>query len=179
MFLRFAIAAFVAAPSLLLAQTNFSGGIYSNTTWTKANSPYVLTGSVVVFPGKTLTIQPGVVVQMQPNPNLPNDYRYLEVRGTLNALGTASDPIVFEGLNADTNVTWNGIRVVQSQGGTLEMDRFVLRNAWTNTTTTPSELALHWNSINAVFTRTNTPCWAPTPPLRLLWCAVPCFERTT
>jgi hypothetical protein len=77
MFLRFAIAAVVAAPSILLAQTNFSGGIYSNTTWTKANSPYVLTGSVVVFPGKTLTIQPGVVVQMQSNPNLPNDYRYL------------------------------------------------------------------------------------------------------
>jgi hypothetical protein len=149
MFLRFAIAAVVAAPSILLAQTNFSGGIYSNTTWTKANSPYVLTGSVVVFPGKTLTIQPGVVVQMQSNPNLPNDYRYLEVRGTLNALGTSSDPIVFEGLNADTNVTWNGIRVVQSQGGTLQMDRFELRNAWNGIEGEQDSNRLYWN--NCVF----------------------------
>lgn len=47
------------------AQTNVQGGIYANTTWTLANSPYVMTGSIVVFPGKTLTIQPGVVVKVQ------------------------------------------------------------------------------------------------------------------
>ena len=32
------------------AQTNVSGGIYQNTTWTAANSPYIVTGSIVVFP---------------------------------------------------------------------------------------------------------------------------------
>lgn len=112
------------------AQTSFSGGIYANTTWTKANSPYILTGSVVVFPGKTLTIQPGVVVRVQANPSNSWDFRYIEVRGKLIAQGTAADPIVFEGQNADTNVTWNGIKVLQSQGGKLEMNRFHIRNSW-------------------------------------------------
>jgi hypothetical protein len=44
-------------------QTNVSGGIYSNTVWTLANSPYIVTDTVVVFPGVTLTIQPGVTVK--------------------------------------------------------------------------------------------------------------------
>ena len=55
------------------AQTNVQGGIYANTTWTLANSPYVMTGSIVVFPGKTLTIQPGVVVKVQ-NPGPGSQY---------------------------------------------------------------------------------------------------------
>jgi hypothetical protein len=46
------------------AQTNVSGGIYQNTTWTAANSPYIVTGSIVVFPGNTLNIQPGVEIKI-------------------------------------------------------------------------------------------------------------------
>ena len=46
-----------------VSQTNVSGGIYQNTTWTLAGSPYIVTGSVVVFPGKTLTIEPGCEVR--------------------------------------------------------------------------------------------------------------------
>ena len=71
------------------AQTNVSGGIYVNTTWTKANSPYIVTDTVVVFPGVTLTIEPGVVVKFADN-------QQLEIRqGTLIANGTSTDSITF------------------------------------------------------------------------------------
>ncbi|MFZ9155370.1 MAG: hypothetical protein ACO22A_03380, partial [Schleiferiaceae bacterium] len=105
------------AATALSAQTNVQGGIYSNTTWTLANSPYVMTGSIVVFPGKTLTIQPGVVVKVQ-NPGPGNMY-YLEVRGNLVAQGTKTQPIVFESAVPDTNYTWSGILVKGTQGGSI------------------------------------------------------------
>ncbi len=66
------------------AQTYFYGGIYANTTWTLANSPYIITDTVVVFPGDTLTIQPGVVVKF-------DSTVYMEIRqATLIANGTAA-----------------------------------------------------------------------------------------
>jgi hypothetical protein len=70
-------------------QTYVSGGIYSNTVWTQANSPYVVTDTVVVFPGVTLTIQPGVTVKFDNN-------KRLEIRqAKLIALGTVTDSITF------------------------------------------------------------------------------------
>jgi len=70
-------------------QTNVSGGIYSNTAWTLANSPYIVTDTVVVFPGVILTIEPGVTVKFD------NDKR-IEIRqAKLIALGTATDSITF------------------------------------------------------------------------------------
>jgi hypothetical protein len=72
---------------LVKPSVNFGGIISSSTTWTKTNSPYILTGPVLVGYGVTLTIEPGV------NVNLAT--YYLEVNGTLNARGTATDKITF------------------------------------------------------------------------------------
>jgi hypothetical protein len=65
--------------------TNVTGIIYSDTTWTQANSPYTFTGPVAVNAGVTLTIQAGATVNL-------NTY-YLEVNGTLNAIGTSANPL--------------------------------------------------------------------------------------
>lgn len=69
---------------LSFAQTNFSGQIRSNTTWTKANSPYICSGLIEIAPDVTLTIEPGVVVQADNNIN---------IYGAINILGSATDSV--------------------------------------------------------------------------------------
>jgi hypothetical protein len=61
--------------------------ITSDTTWTKADSPYNLTGPILVD-GVTLTIEAGVTVTM-------NDYDIL-VHGTLRAIGSSSEKVLFD-----------------------------------------------------------------------------------
>jgi hypothetical protein len=68
------------------AATYVSGPISTDTTWTKTNSPYRLTGNVIVDNGIILTIEPGVTVDF---------YAYtLQVMGTLNARGTSDNNII-------------------------------------------------------------------------------------
>jgi hypothetical protein len=71
------------------ASTDVTGIIYSDTTWTKANSPYSLTGNVLVNNGVTLTIEAGATVNL-------NDF-YIMVNGTLRAQGSGTDKIQFNG----------------------------------------------------------------------------------
>ena len=71
-----------------VAATPVSGIIDSDTTWTLAGSPYIITGSVLVMEGATLTIDPGVEVRFD------GSYR-LQIEGQLIAIGTASNLIRF------------------------------------------------------------------------------------
>lgn len=113
----------------MYAQTSVSGGIYQNTTWSQAGSPYIVTGSIVVFPGKTLNIEPGVEIQID---NQTNSDIYIETRGTINCVGTDALPIkiyaLYDTLN---NVGWRGFVCTSSQGGVLNADRFHISNAHT------------------------------------------------
>lgn len=77
---------------------NRTGAINSQ-TW--ANTGYgattvvCITGNVTINSGQTLTVQPGVVVKFNPN-------YYLIINGTLNAVGTASQPIYFTSIRDDS-----------------------------------------------------------------------------
>ncbi len=64
--------------------------IDTNTTLTKTNSPYTLTKNTTVSNGVTLTIEPGVTV------NMDRDV-YLQVNGTLVERGSSSEKIVVNG----------------------------------------------------------------------------------
>lgn len=88
----------VALPGAALSAgpTNVSGTISASTTWTAANSPYILTGNVIVAAGATLTIEPGVVVKLN------SSTRELRVNGTLTSVGTEAQPIIFTSIKDDT-----------------------------------------------------------------------------
>ena len=76
--------------SMMVAQeaTYVSGVIAANTTWTLANSPYIVNGGLAVDSGVTLTIQPGVMVKVDSTMSITID-------GRLIAEGTVTDSITF------------------------------------------------------------------------------------
>jgi cell division septation protein DedD len=81
------IVSFVCFGAAQISGTKVSGVISSDTTWTKANSPYLLTGNVFVNSGVTLTIQAGATVYLNDNS--------LTINGTLIARGTTDNQINF------------------------------------------------------------------------------------
>jgi hypothetical protein len=76
-------------------------------TWTKASSPYVVTGDIQIPRSGTLAIEPGVTVKFAGHFGLTAGYR-----ATLRALGTEPDPIVFTALDKEEG--WFGIRLVNA-----------------------------------------------------------------
>ena len=88
-----------------LAQTAtpVNGIINSDTTWTKVNSPYSLTGPVTISAGVILTIEAGVTVDL-------NNY-FILVNGALEAVGNEVSPIDIFGLGNITftslSTSWN------------------------------------------------------------------------
>lgn len=91
------------------AITTGPGGIFKDTTWTLSESPYIITEDLTLFPGYTLTIQPGVEVKFSPSTKLT-------IRGSLVAEGTESKRIVFTSTEPGTKGSWDGIDVATHLG---------------------------------------------------------------
>lgn len=143
---------------LTFAQTTVTGGIYQNTTWSASGSPYLMTGSMVVFPGVTLTIEPGVEVRVTPDYSFnTGNLRYLEVRGTLVAVGTDAAPITFKTTDASIpgQQTWYGINIKGSQGGNVQLDRFRLHDSWQGIANDISQPGVSYNWTNCQFKNNN------------------------
>lgn len=86
--------------NFLFAQTEIGGGIYSDKILKKSESPYIVNSNLVVFPGVTVTVEPGVEVQFKEGVGL-------EVRGNFYALGSLNNRIKFTGVTK-TIGSWNG-----------------------------------------------------------------------
>ncbi|QTA93564.1 Helix domain-containing protein [Desulfonema magnum] len=109
----------LALPGIAHAETVISGGSLSgDTTWTKSGSPYRLTGDVTVPKDLTLTIQPGVVVNM-------DAYVDLNINGGFIAEGTTDAPITFQWSTEGEH--WGGIEFGSSSlpGNTLSHCRLI------------------------------------------------------
>jgi hypothetical protein len=105
------------------AQAEEVGGIIdTDTTWTLAGSPYIITGQPVqIQPGVTLTIEAGVEVRAAPN-------MVITVDGTLLALGTPTQPITFTSTTETGYQDWDGIGV--SGFGTVTLTHSTIRHAY-------------------------------------------------
>ena len=103
-------------------KTDVSGTIITNTTWTLAGSPYILTGDLVVASGITLTVEPGAVVMGQGGTEL-------KVRGHLQAVGTPTQPITFTSATDSGPHEWSGLVF---DGGTGELHQVMVRYAGQN-----------------------------------------------
>jgi len=100
-----------AAPSA----TSKCGNLGSE-TWTVAGSPYQVCGAgATVLPTATLTIQPGVTVVFTTGVNAR-----LNVQGTLSALGTLTQTIVFTGPVTPNN--WGGLLIDHNLGALAAAD---------------------------------------------------------
>jgi hypothetical protein len=131
--------------SFSYSQIFFNGGIYSNANWTLANSPYIITGNVVVFPGVTLNIEPGVEIRIKEGPNFT--YYAIESRGTINMIGEPDALITVRADSAVTTVgSWSGFIVKNSQGGVINYDYVSISNAIAAVSydgSLPESIALH------------------------------------
>lgn len=84
--------------------------ITQDMTLTTASSPYTSTGSVTIASGVTVTVQPGVKVK------IGGTSASLIVNGTLNAQGTASDPVIFTSTAESAGWQWRGLSLEAGSG---------------------------------------------------------------
>ena len=80
-------------------------------TWTKAKSPYYVTGNILVDEDTTLIIEPGVNVQF-------SGAYYMQVEGKLEINGTESDKVYLYGVGAGEN-NWTGIKGVYDRESSI------------------------------------------------------------
>jgi hypothetical protein len=74
--------------------TNVGGIISSDTVWTKASSPYIITHAVQIAYGAKLTIEPGVSIYCAQSA-LSDSTGSISVFGLLEAIGTKLEKIIF------------------------------------------------------------------------------------
>jgi hypothetical protein len=103
----------LAWPHLAAADTFVSGTLSTNTTWTRAQSPFIVTSTIQIPAGITLTIEPGVVVRFEAAQGL-------QVSGTLVARGTPSARILLTSTQAQVTAGfWSHVSFLDSSSDSI------------------------------------------------------------
>lgn len=131
---------FSSYENTLFSQTYVSGTIYSNTTWDKFGSPYIVTGNVTVNPGIVLTIDSSVIVRFQSNQGL-------YVNGSLNArhglFTSAKDTVGGNPTKGD----WNFVQVGDYyNSGSITLDTCQIRYGGVSYTSDNASIYVHSGS---------------------------------
>ena len=112
------------------------GHLTEDTIWSPDNNPYIVTETLFVDSGVTLTILPGTMVKV--NGALLTSYaeyidnfwlhygvsiaKYIQVDGRIIAEGTAQDSIIFTRLQDDPTYNWGSLRI--SEGADLSFFKY-------------------------------------------------------
>lgn len=123
--------------------TEAIGRITQNTTWTKSQSPITLTGPVNVNKEVTLTIEPGVTVNL-------NNY-YIQVEGTLRSVGSSSDQIRFDNGKITIKDTSNGWNPQTGTGDVFEnslLNNVTIYASNPLSSSTPPAIKFNHNTLN-------------------------------
>ncbi len=108
---------------LPLFSVEFGGHITQNTVWYPQHNPYIINSFLYVDSNVTLTIMPGTEILVYggvtTDPHhfmwggLNNDNepvaKKIIVNGTINAIGTPDNPIIFDKYQDDSDYRWGGI----------------------------------------------------------------------
>ncbi len=118
-----------------VTEENVSGLITKNTTWT-SDKFWILNGKVVVDNGATLTIEAGTIIKGKEGSGSLASALIIARGGKINAVGTATNPIVFTSVNDNiklgekegTNLTeednslWGGVLILGKAKGSFSGD---------------------------------------------------------
>lgn len=102
--------------------THVESDITADTTWTAAGSPHIITQSITIENGATLTIEPCAFVELSPNVHIVVGLPTLDEAGTLLAVGTMDEPIQF---SANTTERWKNVRVLSTGSAQLAYVTFM------------------------------------------------------
>jgi len=122
---------FLFIASQTFSQTTISNGQKVTGKWTKAKSPYLVSGEAIIPAGSTLTIEAGVEVKFKIGySNIYTmkkdfDLGFLRINGTLIAEGTSTDKITF---TSDGTGTW-GILLFTATSLSSSLKYCVIKNA--------------------------------------------------
>jgi len=102
----------------VISGTIVDGIISSNTTWTVANSPYIIVNEdLQIAQNVTLSIEEGVIIKANPG-------RMIRVAGNLNTIGSESSPVKFTSLGSSK---WWGIEFLDSPNSSI--NNTIIENA--------------------------------------------------